>query len=141
MKSQPWQRKRQGGHLGDLARTVTLLIPTHLSPASFQVRQEHQAACIPGCLFLSSPFQNVCKVGFFWGGDPGCRYTLCCPPWFLLKHGLSVAWKSPSRQAIPRDLLVSASALLSPRSHLHGFGLELRACALCGERHVNTVKL
>lgn len=59
--------KRQGGHLGDLARMVTLLIPTDLSPASFQVRQEHQAAFIPGCLFLSSPFQNVCKVGFFGG--------------------------------------------------------------------------
>lgn len=130
MKSQLWQKKRQGGHLGDLARTVTLLIPTHLSPASFQVGQKHQAAFIPGRLFLHSPFQNVCKVGFF--GDPGCHYTLCHPPWFLLKLGLSVAWKSPSRQAIPRDLLVSASTLLSPRSHLHGLGLELRACACVG---------
>lgn len=47
--------------------SITLLIPTHLSPASFQVGQKHQAAFIPGRLFLHSPFQNVCKVGFFWG--------------------------------------------------------------------------
>lgn len=125
-------RSGQNGHSSHSYPFVTSFLPSKTRAS--------------GCLHprMSLPkfsFPKCMQSRVFLGGDPGCRYTLCCPPWFLLKHSLSVAWKSPSRQAIPRDLLVSASALLSPRSHLHGFGLELRACALCGECHVNTVKL
>lgn len=118
--------------MGDLARTV--YHPSHSYPlvTSFLPGRTKASGCLHPRTSLPTFSFPKCMQSRVFFGDPGCHYTLCHPPWFLLKLGLSVAWKSPSRQAIPRDLLVSATALLSPRSRLHGLGLELRACACVG---------